>query len=519
MHTKSPTKRKLEFGDFQTPPALARQVCALLSAEGLTPASIIEPTCGLGNFLLSALHQFPSVNKAVGLEINASYVNALKQTLLGQPYASKAVILHEDFFDADWPSILGGLQQPLLVVGNPPWVTNAALGVLNSSNLPDKGNFQNHPGLDAITGKSNFDISEWMLIQTLNWLEGREGTLAMLCKTAVARKVLWHAWKNKMHLGRSHMYPIDAQQHFGASVEACLLVCQFSPSAQDYTCLVHSRFAHGDSGRLIGYVDDLLIADLDRYQRWGHLKGQNVYRWRSGIKHDCAKVMELQRKGAICRNGLGELVDIEDDYLYPMLKSSEIANGCGGNPTRWMLVTQRSVGSTTLTIREAAPKTWRYLEGHAELLDQRASSIYKGRPRFSIFGVGEYSFALWKVAISGFYKRLDFKVIGPFMGKPVVLDDTSYFLSCESREEAEHLASILNSQLARNFFEAFIFWDAKRPITADLLDMLDLTKLSRELGAEVALKSDILLKSVGTRVDPNQISLFAFIQDAGIHVD
>jgi hypothetical protein len=49
--------------------------------------------------------------------------------------------------------------------------------------------------------------------------------------------------------------------------------------------------------------------------------------------------------------------------------------------------------------------------------------------------------------------------------------------------------------------------------------MLDLTKLSRELGAEVALKSDILLKSVGTRVDPNQISLFAFIQDAGIHVD
>ena len=47
-----------------------------------------------------------------------------------------------------------------------------------------------------MTGKSNFDISEWMLIRLLEALQGRRATIAMLCKTATARKVLRHAWLN-----------------------------------------------------------------------------------------------------------------------------------------------------------------------------------------------------------------------------------------------------------------------------------------------------------------------------------
>ena len=38
---------------------------------------------------------------------------------------------------------------------------------LASPNLPSKSNFQNRKGLDAVTGKANFDISEWMLIQLM----------------------------------------------------------------------------------------------------------------------------------------------------------------------------------------------------------------------------------------------------------------------------------------------------------------------------------------------------------------
>ena len=117
-------------------------------------------------------------------------------------------------------------------------------------------------------------------------------------------------------------------------------------------------------------------------------------------------------------------------------------------------------------------------------MNKRASSIYRKRPAFSIFGVGDYSFAPWKVAISGFYKRLKFLVVGPFRGKPVVLDDTSYFLPCQTNGEALYLASLLNSSAARSFYSAFVFWDSKRPITAELLRRLDLRRLAKELGSE-----------------------------------
>ena len=143
---------------------------------------------------------------------------------------------------------------------------------------------------------------------------------------------------------------------------------------------------------------------------------------------------------------------------------------------------QRRVGQETDQIQRESPLTWEYLCQHGELLDRRGSSIYRNRPRFSVFGIGPYTFAPWKVAISGFYKSLSFKCIGPLDGRPVVLDDTCYFLPCHTEPDARGLADMLNSTAARDFFEAFVFWDAKRPITAQLLSSLDLAKLSSELG-------------------------------------
>ena len=226
----------------------------------------------------------------------------------------------------------------------------------------------------------------------------------------------------------------------------------------------------------------MLLADIAAYHRWKHLCGHETLRWRSGIKHDCAKVMELYREGDKYRNGLAQMVEIEDVYVYPMLKSSSLAKGGQKTRNRFMLVTQKTVGEQTNRIEEEAPKTWAYLKSHADLFGRRASSIYRDRPAFSIFGVGDYSFAPWKVAISGFYKKLAFVPVGPVSGKPVVFDDTSYFLPCATRQQALFLAALLNSPVARSFFGAFVFWDGKRPITAELLRRLDLRRLAEELG-------------------------------------
>ena len=65
-------------------------------------------------------------------------------------------------------------------------------------------------------------------------------------------------------------------------------------------------------------------------------------------------------------------------------------------------------------------------------LDRRASAVYRNQPRFSIFGVGPYTFCKWKVMVSGFYKSWRFVAVGPVENRPVLCDDTCYFLPCRS---------------------------------------------------------------------------------------
>ena len=478
-------RAKAEYGDFQTPASLCQQVCALLARRRIRPATIIEPTCGIGNFLCAALDRFEDARSVVAVDVNRQYVAQLRKRLGSRPKGGRVSLVSASFFSTDWDAILDRSSSPWLVIGNPPWVTSAELGTFDSENLPARTNVHGHAGLDAITGKSNFDISEYMLLQMFHWLHSRRGTLAMLCKTSVARKVLLHAWKHSLNVSRAGLYLIDARTEFDASVNACLLVCDFGPRRRTTNADVFNSMQSTRADRQIGFRDGQIVADAEAYDGWKHLLNREPgtsRKWRSGIKHDCARLMELRVEGGQFVNKLGETVRIEDTYLYPMLKGSDIAGQNEPRVQRHMLVPQRSIGQDTSVIQRCAPRTWRYLVTHAELLDGRRSSIYRNRPRFSIFGVGDYAFAPWKVAVAGLYKTLRFRVVGKHRGKPIVLDDTCYFLPCRTRREAETLCMLLNSPPARAFFSAFVFWDSKRPVTVDLLRRLDLDKLAKELG-------------------------------------
>jgi hypothetical protein len=477
------TKRELrvEFGDFQTPTQLATKVCELLARRFPAPSSIIEPTCGVGAFVNAALATFSGIDSIVGIEINDSYADELRRTLKLNSCESKVRVLTTSFFNVDWLTLRSGLSEPVLVLGNPPWVTNAALGSLSSTNVPDKSNFQGHAGLDAITGKSNFDISEYMIRKLVDQFATSDATIALLCKTAVARKLLTYAWSSDLPVYGAEIHHIDALAAFGASVDACLFILR-TGGGHEKTCDVFAQMEDTEPSTTLGFDGRDMIADVGLYERWSHLAGRSAYQWRSGIKHDSARVMEFRASDAGLVNGFDEVVDIESTYLYPLLKSSDLANRRESRRDRYMLVPQRAVGEDTSGIQLAAPKTWQYLQRHVEPLDARASSIYRNRPRFSVFGVGPYTFAPWKVAISGLYKRFIFVCVGPLDEKPRVLDDTSYFVPCEREEEARALSYLLNSEVAIEFFSSRVFWDSKRPITVDLLGKLSFSALAQDLG-------------------------------------
>jgi len=474
---RSLNKAKVEYGDFQTPLELAERICQKLIELGVNPDIIVEPTCGIGNFIEAASALFQSTKKIVGVEVNQKYlqeVRAKKQFIQDE----RIEFYHEDFFQFDWSSLINHLDGNILVLGNFPWVTNSQLGSIDGNNLPKKNNFQHHNGFDAITGKSNFDISEWMLIQVIQWIQGRDACLAMLCKTSVARKLLSHLHSRNLNLAYCATYKIDAKKYFDATVEACLLFCRFDSSSKNYCCNVFSSLTNSEQYQ-IGYRNNILIKDITTFENLSQLYGVNSeIKWRSGIKHDCSSIMEFRKIGNAFINGIGEVVELEETYLFPLLKGSDVAQSRTETTDKYVLVTQRFIGQPTDSIRDLAPKTWKYLESHASYLDNRKSKIYHNNPKYSIFGVGEYTFAPWKIAICGLYKKLKFKLIGVVFDKPAVFDDTVYFLGFKDEQVAYETFMLLTSTSAINFYSSLIFWDEKRPIKSSILNSLNLIALA-----------------------------------------
>ena len=226
--------------------------------------------------------------------------------------------------------------------------------------------------------------------------------------------------------------------------------------------------------------DGVLVSGTLAYEQLAFLHSKGLGGWRSGLKHDCRRIFEFTSRSGELVNGLGKKVLVEAEVTFPLLKSSDVARQRA--PRKLVLVPHRTMAESPLELRRTAPKAWQYLVSHQEMVARRASLIYKKRPPFSIFGIGTYSFSPWKVAIAGLYKQLRFAKIGPINGRPTLLDDTCYFFPCETEQECDLLLYMVSSPPALGFWSSLVFWDAKRPVTAQLLNQLDLQALARHLG-------------------------------------
>jgi hypothetical protein len=470
--------KTIEFGDFQTPENLAIQIIKIILKKTHNIQTIIEPTCGIGNILKAAVLLTDPQIKLYGWEINPEYVNIAIAKFRNIQH--QILIEEKNFFEINLDD-LTNLTYPILFLGNPPWVTNSKLGTINGKNLPHKTNFQKYSGFDAISGKSNFDISEWILLEIAKFISNKNAVMAFIVKTSVARKVFNFIAKYNLSISDISMYIIDSKQYFNVRVDACLFYAKGTPQNNQhnrYTCQVYSSLEASYYSQLIGYINNYLISDINTYKQLESIDSSCEFTWRSGIKHDCAKVMELEYQSGHFINGFGKIVKITDEFLYPLYKSSHISKVSLKEPSKFIIVTQKYVGDNCDYIQNISPSTWSYLAENISFFKKRKSAIYQKNHQFSIFGVGDYSFAPWKVAISGLYKNLKFSLIGTFKSKPIVLDDTCYFLAFERKDQAELVYNLLSSQLCLSFLKSIIFKDNKRPITISILNRINLKNLA-----------------------------------------
>jgi hypothetical protein len=467
-----------EFGDFQTPAALVRKVLQCCGGEaGTAWTRALEPTCGGGAFIAGLLRLETPPLEIWGIEVQRTHVDAC--SLIGQGFKTAVRLRNASVFELDLGADLAwSASGPLLVVGNPPWVTSAELGSLGSANLPAKRNIKGLAGLDAITGAANFDIAEYIWLKLLTELAAQEPLIALLCKTTVARNVLQFAWKRGVPIESGFLRRLDAQAWFGAAVDACLFGLRLRTGAASYRIPVFAGLEANVPESVMAVENGRLIADVDAYRSSSFADGRSQFTWRQGVKHDASPVMELDiDPGGGLRNQRGELVAIEADFVYPVMKSSDLFTG--GQRDRRVIVPQRSLGEDTRRLRHRAPALWDYLTRNQETFDRRRSSIYRRQPPFAVFGIGAYSFTDFKVAVSGLYKQPRFRAVGPRHGRPVLFDDTCYFTSCRNAAQAALVAALLSSDAAQSLLRALMFTDAKRPVTKALLQRVDLRALVR----------------------------------------
>ncbi|MEN3332081.1 MAG: hypothetical protein V7641_1446 [Blastocatellia bacterium] len=469
-----------EWGDFQTPSSLAARICEYLIASGVSPQIIIEPTYGLGRFIFAARKAFPTTKLIYGVEIQDKYEWNLKTALLLKSFdglgASTEIELHRD--DIFTHRFSGDLlkTQNLLIIGNPPWVTNTELSGLQSRNLPKKVNLKSLDGMDALTGKSNFDLGESILLRLLETFAGRHGTLALLCKNSVIKNFVELLPRRRFKVANIRALEIDAQREFGAAVDASLLVLETGTLKTSLTCKAGTLNRPQQFDRSLGWIKGRFVANIESYMAHAELDGQSPLVWRQGIKHDCARIMELSRQANLWINGNGEAVKVESEYVYPLLKSSDLRSFEISDARKRVIVTQQQLGEDTAKLERAAPALWQYLMRNAAAIAARKSIIYRGKPRFSIFGIGEYSFKPYKVAISGLYKSACFSIVLPMDNRPAMLDDTCYFLGFDNYRDALFTTALLNSSIVKDLLQAIVFADAKRPYTKEALMRIDLAR-------------------------------------------
>lgn len=435
-----------ENEDSQAPLFITDCICKYLKNDlKLTPHIIIDFTCKRGNFLRSSSKIFPET-QLYGIDMDENEIDTIEKSI------TKMNLNDNNIFTLDNPD----KNKSILIMGTSPQGINTKL--LN---------------------KKNSDCSKRIIKKITNTFKNTNLTIALFCNKILSRNIFINLIKHEINYGfikQLNIKPTNVKM----SADACLLVIQFDGTkSTNKICEVSDISNPSKVLYKFGFIEDNFYSDIDNVPK---INGKYPIEWKNGIKHDCAKIMELKRENEQFLNKNNQIVPIESTLTYPFLKGSHLNKPIITKTSRFIIVTQKKINQDTQYIKTQAPKTWNYLKNNQEHFDKRKSAIYKNTPNFSIFGVGDYSFRKYKVAISGFTKEPKFSLV--YNDKPVMLNDGCYYLSFDNFYEAYITMLILNSQLVKNFLKNIAFLESKRPFSKKILKRIDIRKCLKILSLE-----------------------------------
>lgn len=440
----------------------------------------------LAQFPLDASKDEAEVNLAVGL-----YEHLLN--------------LEKQGINGIWARIMKNAFAPLFqghfdyVAGNPPWVNWESLPAeyrQETAPLWARHNLFPHKGYDAILGKSKDDISVLFTYVALDNYLRDGGRLGFLITQSVFKTSGGGQGFRRFKLGDGTPIGVvtvddlvDIKPFEGASNRTAVMTLQRGrETSYPVTYNLWRKVVIGrripedatlDEAASMCTVKQFVAQPVDKAdhtspwitgRRWAlravqKVLGESDYVARAGTCTWLNGVYWLQivaerPDGLVVVSNLTEgakrevenvQAAIEHDQLYRLLRGRDVRRW-RATPEAHILVTHEpGMGLKAIPESEMSsrlPKTYAYLKRFEEALRQRSGYhryFRESDPFYSVFNVGNYTFAPYKVVWGRIASRMAAAVVAPMGNQPVVPQETITLVACDQPQEAHYVCAVLNS--------------------------------------------------------------------------
>jgi len=407
-----------------------------------------------------------------------------------------------------WARIIKNAFAPLFntefdyVAGNPPWVNWESLPEnyrRDTFELWQEHKLFSYKGFEAILGKAKDDISILMLYVAMDKYLKKGGKLGFLITQSVFKSAGAGQGFRRFLLGTGEYIQVQhvddmvkLQPFEGASNRTSVVILQKGRQTKYPmpSYLYWKKAVKGKSIAMDSSLDDVLqmtermqfaaepVDAKDITSPWltgkpkaikavKKILGQSDYVAHAGCYTGGANgvywmdIVDKRPDGLVVVSNITEgakrkvesiQMAIEPDLLYPLLRGRDVKRWCA-EPSAFILLCHlpgmRLNAIPENEMKTDYPKTYLYLKRFEAALRERKSRgvsdmVDGGAPFYTMFAVGDYTFAPYKVVWTRIAK-IEAAVVNTLDGKYIIPQETITLVACITKEEAHYMAALINS--------------------------------------------------------------------------